>query len=309
MTMKIGVVGLGLMGLSIAKNLAKAGFSVTAYDTRPGIAAGIDALTQVADVAEVGRSSDIVFLSLPGPVEVTDVCTGEGGLAGTMREGGTVFDLSTNSVATVKSLRVELAKKGIRFLDAPVSGGPWGAADGTLAIWVGGDKEAYEQGRPALDAIGKRITHMGDIGTGTVTKLVHNTAANIRTAMLGEVLALGVKGGIEPTALFSAIRDGSHGRQRTFDSLGGKILDGSFDDPAFKLRHARKDMAVAIELGGELGVPMDLTAATMIKLEEAMERGWGDRDSNSHVKIQQEKAGIEVPPVEKSVLAAIVARD
>jgi 3-hydroxyisobutyrate dehydrogenase len=160
-----------------------------------------------------------------------------------------------------------------------------------------------------LDAVGKRISYMGEIGAGTVTKLVHNTAANIRTAMLGEVLNLGVKAGIDPVALFAAIRDGSHGRQRTFDALGMKILDGTFDSPAFKLRHARKDMAVALELGEQLGVPMTLARTVMNDLEEAMALGWGDRDSNTQVLVARSRAGIEIEPVEKATLAAIVARD
>jgi 3-hydroxyisobutyrate dehydrogenase len=308
MVINVGIVGLGLMGLSIAKNLAKAGFNVSAYDVRPDVVQGIANLRQVATVADVGAASEIVFLSLPGPVEVTEVCTGTGGLVETMSKGRIIFDLSTNSVSAVKAINQTLAQKGIDFLDSPVSGGPWGAADGTLAIWIGGTEDAFKRGRPALDAIGKRISYMGEIGTGTVTKLAHNIAANIRTAMLGEILVLGSKAGITPTALLSAIRDGSHGQTRTFDHLGFKILDGDYDNPAFKLRLAKKDMVVGLELGAELGVPLDLTAQVMKTIAKAMDRGWGDRDSNVFVKIQQEEAGIDIAPIDKAVLKEIISK-
>lgn len=307
--MKVGVVGLGLMGLSIAKNLAKAGFETTVYDIRADAAAGIDGLRQVSSPGEVGAASEIVFLSLPGPAEVEAVCIGDTGLVGTMTAGGVIVDLSTNSINKVRMLAGKAKAAGIDFLDAPVSGGPWGAADGTLAVWIGGDEDAYERALPAINAVGKRISYMGAIGTGSVTKLVHNTAANIRVGMLGEVMNLGVKGGIDPVALWAAIRDGSHGRQRTFDSLGGKILDGSYDTPAFKLRHARKDVAVALELGEALGVPMPLAKHALTTLDAAMERGWADKDSNVQIKIIQEGAGLDIPPQDTATLKAIATRD
>ncbi|MGF3027768.1 NAD(P)-dependent oxidoreductase [Methylobacterium aquaticum] len=307
--MNVGVIGLGLMGLSVARNLAKAGFHTTAYDVRPEVAAGEPSLKAALDVATVGAASEIVFLSLPGPAEVEAVCLGAGGLMSSMRPGGTVVDLSTNSMASVKKIAAEMAKASIAFLDGPVSGGPWGAADGTLAIWVGGDHAAFERAFPVLQAIGKRITHMGDTGTGTVTKLAHNVAANIRTSMLGEIMSLAYKAGIEPTALLSAVRDGSHGRTRTFDHMGFKILDRTFDDPAFRLRHARKDLAVALELGGELGVPLALTSVVMDLVDKAMAQGWGDLDSNVQVRVIEQEAGIDIPAVDRTILATILARD
>jgi 3-hydroxyisobutyrate dehydrogenase len=307
--MQIGILGLGLMGLSIARNLAKAGLKTIAYDVRPDVAAGEPGLEAAADISTVGRESDVVFLSLPGPAEVEEVCLGPNGLLRTMRPGSVVVDLSTNSLAVVRKIEREMKRASVSFLDGPVSGGPWGAADATLAIWVGGDRAAYHRVTPALRAIGKRISYMGDIGSGTVTKLVHNTAANIRTAMLGEVLALGYKAGIEPTALLSAIRDGSHGRTRTFDHMGGKILDRTFEEPAFRFRHARKDLAVALELGDELGVPMALSRTVLAQVDQAMKRGWGDLDSNVQVRIVQEEAGIDIPAVDRSTLLSITTRD
>ncbi|MBB4427580.1 3-hydroxyisobutyrate dehydrogenase [Bradyrhizobium sp. CIR48] len=305
---RVGMIGLGLMGRSIAANLVKAGFDVTAYDVRPEAEGDVQGLRFAKSPAEVVKASDTVLLSLPGPKEVEEICVGERGLAAALNPGAQIVDLSTNSVAMVRALNKTLGERNIAFLDAPVSGGPVGAADGTLAIWVGGSREAFEKTLPVLEAIGKYISYMGDIGTGTITKLAHNVVANIRTAMLGEVLTLGVKGGIAPEELLAAVRNGSHGRTRTFDSMAGKILDGTFDTPLFRLRHARKDMAVALELGEELGVPLDLTRLTLAKLDEAMDRGWGDRDSNVHIKIQQEKSGINIPSVSPEVLKAIVSR-
>ena len=295
MALRVVVIGLGLMGFSMARNVARSGFPTTVYDVRSEVAAGVGGATAAGTVADLGRACDVVLLSLPGPAEVEVVCLGEGGLSGTLPKGAVILDLSTNSRAVVMKIAAALAGSGIDFLDASVSGGLWGAADGTLAIWVGGDRAAFDRARPVIDAVGQRISFMGGIGTGTISKLVHNTAANIRTATLAEVLTLGVKGGIEPTALWSAVRDGSNGRSRTFDSLGGKILDGTFDEPAFRLRHARKDMGLALQLGEELGVPLDLTALVTRTLDDAMARGWEDRDSNVAVKIHQERAGLDIP--------------
>jgi 3-hydroxyisobutyrate dehydrogenase len=306
--MRVGMIGLGLMGHSMAANLAKVGFSVTASDARPDAVADLKGVQFAASASAVGQASDTVLLSLPGPQEVEAVCVGPNGLAQTLARGACILDLSTNSVATVRSLQGKLAGQGIDFLDAPVSGGPTGARDATLAIWVGGDQNAFERCLPVLQAVGSHITYMGAIGTGTVTKLVHNVVANIRTAMLGEVLTLGVKGGVAPADLLAAVRNGSHGRSRTFDHLAGKILDGSFDHPAFRLRHSRKDLAFAMELGEELGVPLDLSRTTLAKLDEAMDRGWGDLDSSIHVKIQQEKSGIDIAPIDRAILQEIISR-
>lgn len=308
--MNIGFIGLGMMGLSIASNLAKAGYPVAAYDIKPGAGESISGKVRLASSpADAGKDADIVFLSLPGPAEIEAACLSDTGLIQTMKAGAVVIDLSTNSMDLVKKLFAEFAKKDIDFLEAPVSGGPWGAADATLAIWAGGKKEAFERAEPALHAIGKRVKFMGAIGNGTLTKLVHNTGANIRAGFLAEIMNLGIKGGIDPVDLLEAIRQGSHGRTRTFDFAAGKMLDGTYDEPFFKLKLGHKDLKLAVALGEELGVPMRLATVVLGDMDEAMARGWGEMDSGSHMQIQQEKAGVTIKPRSKAELAALVASD
>ncbi len=308
--MKVAVIGLGLMGLSIAKNVAKAGFDLKVYDINPAAGASVPgANVSIAKTpAEAGQDTDVVLLSLPGPAEVKAVCLGDNSLSQTMKPGSVIVDLSTNGVDSVKELEAKLGEKGIRFLDGPVSGGPWGAADGTLAIWVGGDTAAFEKALPVLKSTGKAIEHMGAIGTGTITKLVHNTGANVRHVMLSEIMNLGVKAGIEPLALFKAIREGSNGLQRTFDGIAMKYLDRTYDEPAFRLRHAQKDLRLALELADEMGLQMDLSKAVMAQLNEAMDKGWGDKDSTAVGLLSQQAAGIEIKPVDKAILKEIVSK-
>lgn len=308
--MKVAVIGLGLMGLSIAKNVAKAGFDLKVFDINAVAAAPVpgDNVTVAATLAEAGKDADVVLLSLPGPAEVKAVCLGENALSETLKPGAVIVDLSTNGVDVVKELEAKLKEKGISFLDGPVSGGPWGAADGTLAIWVGGDKAAFEKALPVLKSTGKAIEHMGAISTGTITKLVHNTGANVRHVMLSEIMNLGVKAGIEPLALFKAIREGSNGLQRTFDGIAMKYLDRTYDEPAFRLRHAQKDLRLALELADDMGLQMDLSKAVMVQLNEAMDKGWGDKDSTAVGLLGQQAAGIEIKPVDKAVLKEIVSR-
>lgn len=306
---KVAAIGLGLMGSSIARNTAKSGFGLRVYDVDSSIAAAMAGgnITAVANPAEAGADADVVLLSLPGPPEVRGVCTGRNGLIETMKPNSVIVDLSTNAVQVVAELATILATKRIAFLDAPVSGGPWGAADGTLAIWVGGQKEAFNQVLPVLHSIGKAVEYMGPIGTGTITKLVHNTGANIRQYMLAEIMNLGIKAGIEPLALFKAIREGSNGRARTFDGIGGKYLDQTYDQPAFRLKHAQKDLQLAIELGAELDVPMDLAELVMARMNEAMAMGWGDRDSSVVGLLAEKAAGIKFPAVDRALLKSILA--
>ena len=149
----------------------------------------------------------------------------EGLLAG-MRPGGAYFDLSTNSPTLVRRIHAAFAARGVAMLDAPVSGGPRGAKTGRLALWVGGDPAVFGRHKPLLDAIGDQARHVGPIGAGTVAKLVHNCAGYALQCVLAEVFTLGIKGGVEPLALFEAVRQGAIGRRRTFDGLVDQFLPG-----------------------------------------------------------------------------------
>jgi 3-hydroxyisobutyrate dehydrogenase-like beta-hydroxyacid dehydrogenase len=194
----------------------------------------------------------------------------------------------------VRRLQADLAKKGVHFLDAPVSGGPKGAQSGKLAIWVGGDEAVFRRFEPVLRAIGDPPYYVGPIGAGTVAKLAHNAASFTIQAALAEVFTLGVKAGVEPLALFRALRQGATGRKRTFDRLAEHFLPGVYDPPAFTVRLAHKDMTLALELAAEQKVPMQVGKAALDELEEAMRRGWAERDCRVAMTLQEERAGVSV---------------
>ena len=277
---RIGFIGLGTMGASFASNLIKAGFEVTVNDVHrqvaePHLAAG----ASWADTPrELAAASDVILTSLPGPAEIEAVALDEtDGLIAGMRPGAVFFDLSTNSPTSVRHIGAALAAKGLHHLDAPVSGGPKGAISGKLAIWVGGDKDVFEANRNVLDALGDQVRYIGPIGAGAVAKLVHNAAGYAIQTALAEVFSVGVKAGVEPLALFEAVRQGARGRQRTFDSLGDHYLINQYDPPDFALRLAHKDVSLAAQLGREMGVPMRLIDQTVAEMTEALGRGWGGR--------------------------------
>lgn len=308
--MAIGFIGLGTMGGEIARRLIEGGVQLVVHDVRreaaePHVAAGA---RWAADPCEVGRACEVVFTSLPGPPEVERVAVGPQGLRDGMAPGSAWFDLSTNSPALIRRLHAELGEQGVAVLDAPVSGGPVGAATGRLAIWVGGDRAVYEQQRPLLEAIGDQPKYIGPIGAGAVAKLVHNCAGYTIQTALAEVFTMGVKAGVEPLELWDALRQGAHGRARTFDSLGRQFLQGTFDPPAFALRLAHKDVSLATALGQELGVPMRLANLAREELAEALGRGWGDRDSRVAMLLQEERAGLHIQ-VDADAIAAVRERD
>ena len=298
--MTIGFIGLGTMGTSMASNLQAAGHALCVHDIRreaaaPHVAAGAlwqDTPRQVAEAVEV------VFTSLPGPREVEAVALGPDGLIHGLRAGSAWFDLSTNAPSLVRRLHAVFRDKGVAVLDAPVSGGPRGARTRKLALWVGGEREVYDRHKPVLDAIGDRPYYVGPIGAGSVAKLVHNCSGYAIQTALAEVFTLGVKAGVDPLVLWKAVRQGAGGRQRTFDRLVDQFLPGTFDPPSFTLTLAHKDVSLATALGRELGVPMRLATLVLEEMTEALNRGWGPRDSRVAMLLQEERAGVRiaVPP-------------
>lgn len=294
--MKVGFIGLGTMGGSMAYNTLQGGHELVVQDIRreaatPHLEAGA---TWADTPRQVAESADIVFTSLPGPVEVEAVVLGEDGILQGMSAGKVYFDLSTSTPALIRRIHEAGAARGIHVLDAPVSGGPSGARTRNLAIWVGGDRDVYEQCKSVLDAIGDKAYYVGPIGCGAVAKLVHNCAGYIIQCALAEVFTMGVKAGVEPLALWQAVRRGAQGRRGTFEGLAQHLLPGNFDPPDFALRLARKDVDLAVGVGREFDVPMKLATLALQELTEALNRGWGDRDSRSAMLLQEERAGVEV---------------
>jgi 3-hydroxyisobutyrate dehydrogenase-like beta-hydroxyacid dehydrogenase len=191
--------------------------------------------------------------------------------------------------------------------DAPVSGGPKGAASGKLAIWVGGDETVFNANRACLDAMGDQVKYIGLIGAGAVAKLVHNSAGYAIQAAIAEVFTAGVKAGVEPLALWDAIRQGARGRVRTFDSLADHFLINEYDPPDFALKLAHKDISLACELGRDMEVPMRMTNMAQQEMREALNRGWGHRDSRAFLLLQLERAGVEINETREAVAAVLAA--
>jgi 3-hydroxyisobutyrate dehydrogenase-like beta-hydroxyacid dehydrogenase len=293
---KVGFVGLGTMGSRMAANLQKAGYRLVVHDLQRQAASHV--LSGGADWTDSPRAlatrCEVIFTSLPEPSDVEAVAFGPDGLLAGMKPGAAYFDLSTNAPSVVKKLHAAFAEKGMHMLDAPVSGGPAGAASGRLAIWVGGDQSVFERYKAVLDAMGDAAAYIGPIGSATVAKLVHNMSGYAIVCALAETFTLGVKAGVEPLALWQAVRNGAAGRRLTFDALIDQFLPGKYDPPAFALRLAHKDVSLANALGRELGLPMRLCNLTLAEMTEAMGRGWGGRDSRAVMLLQQERAGVEI---------------
>jgi 3-hydroxyisobutyrate dehydrogenase-like beta-hydroxyacid dehydrogenase len=294
--MKVGFIGLGTMGSSMALNTLKGGYELIVHDlNRDAAAPHLEAGATWADSPrQVAAASDVVFTSLPGPPEVEAVALGDNGLVQGARAETVYFDLSTNSPTLMRRIHEVFAARGVHVLDAPVSGGPEGARTRRLAIWVGGDKALFERYKSVLDAIGDAAYYVGPIGTGSIAKLVHNCTGYILQTALAETFTMGIKAGVDPLVLWQAVRFGALGRRRTFDGLTQQFLPGQFDPPAFALRLARKDVALAVEVGREFDVPMRLANLTYAELTEALNRGWGQRDSRVAMLLQEERAGVDV---------------
>jgi 3-hydroxyisobutyrate dehydrogenase len=259
----------------------------------------------------VAEQCEVIFTSLPGPKEVEPVIFGTDGILAGVQKGAAYFDLSTNSQALMKRMAEALATKGAYGFDAPVSGGPKGAETGKLAIWVGGDKEVFDKYKKVLDAFGDQAAYIGPIGTATVAKLVHNMAGYAIQTAMAEVFSMGVKAGMDPLDLWKAVRQGALGRKRTFDRITDQFLVDKYDPPAFALKLAHKDVTLAVTMGRELNVPMRFCNLALEEMNEALNRGWENLDSRVPMKLQLERAGVQIkcdPAAVQAVLDADKAK-
>jgi 3-hydroxyisobutyrate dehydrogenase-like beta-hydroxyacid dehydrogenase len=309
--MKVGFIGLGMMGAGMASNLQKGGHDLVVHDlTRQAASKHLNAGATWADSPRaVASQCQVVFTSLPTPADVQRVATGADGLIEGFKPGSAFFDLSTNAVDVVRALHEAFKAKDVAFLDAPVSGGPRGANSGKLAVWVGGDRAVYDRLKPVLDSFSDQNAYIGAIGAGTIAKLTHNAASAAVNVVLSEVFTMGVKAGVEPLDLFAAIRQGASGRARMFDRLSNQFLTGVYDPADFALRLLHKDVSLACQLAREVQVPMRLTNMALMELTEALNRGWGSRDSRVGALLQQERAGIEPIKVAPDKIKTVMERD
>jgi 3-hydroxyisobutyrate dehydrogenase len=218
----------------------------------------------------------------------------EGVLAGAAP--GTVYvDLSTNSPSVIRRLAQACAERGVMMLDAPVSGGSRGAAQGTLAVMVGGDAAVYERIEGVLRLIGDKVSYIGPIGNGTVAKLAHNMISIGSRMIVAEAFTLGVKAGVSPQALLRAVQGGSFGQGRLIHhTIPDVVFKGDFDNVGFSLGLSLKDLRLALDLAREYGVPVKFTALAEQETAEAAAEGLGEKDSSATFLLQERRAGVQV---------------
>jgi 3-hydroxyisobutyrate dehydrogenase-like beta-hydroxyacid dehydrogenase len=302
--MKIGFIGVGTMGNAMAGNLIKGGYLLNVSDLRKESAASLLAsgAAWVESPKAVAENSDIIFTSLPGPQEVEAVALGKNGILEGIAPGKVYIDLSSNSPATVRDIYQRFKAIGADVIDSPVSGGPGAAKTGKLAMMVGGDKAVFEKYQFILKVLGDKITYCGDIGSGSICKLIHNCALYTLQTAVAECLTLGVKAGVDPMALWKVLKDGAVGQGVLFQrSLPETYLQGKFEPPNFALKLAFKDVSLATALGREYSVPMATSSLAFHELLSAMNRGWGDKDSRTAMLLQEERAGgieVRIPKAE-----------
>ena len=293
--MKLGFIGTGNMGNPMAANLIKAGHQVTVHDLRREAATNL--LEMGANWADSPKEAvpgnEVVFTSLPVPRDVEAVVLGENGILEGASSGQVFFDLSTNSPTMVRRLHDECAARGVTLMDSPVSGGTYGAAAGTLAVMVGGDKATFDRFKPTLDAIGTHVVYCGGIGNGAVCKICNNLMSMGTGALLAEALTLGVKAGVDLATLADVINNSTGGSKRLADKFPRFLFKGNFE-PGFATAIAAKDVRLATDLGREYGIPMELSNMVDQLHVEALARGWGPEDSDAVAKIQEEKSGVQL---------------
>jgi 3-hydroxyisobutyrate dehydrogenase len=298
--MKIGFIGVGNIGAPIAGQLLAAGHALLVHDIRREAADGLVAAgARWAEApAAMAAECDAVATCLPGPAEMEWVCLSVDGLVPHLKPGALYIDHTTNAPALVRRVAARLGEKGVAMVDAPVSGGMEGAQSRDLLAMAGGEAAAFGRARPLLEAIAKRVIHTGGIGTGSIAKIMHNSASFTLDSVMAECWTVGVKAGIDAATIVRVFNEAALGHQMSLKvRLPATYLRGDFD-PRFSLALARKDLGLALELARQTEVPMRFAALCEQELVEAMARGWAGRDASIALTLQEERAGIKVrlPP-------------
>lgn len=291
---KIGFIGLGIMGKPMAKNLIKAGYSLVVYDIIPESIEELKVVGAVQAISpkDVADKCKIIITILPNGPEVRDVIIGKNGILETTKTGGIVIDMSSISPVVSKELHNECKKRGIRFMDAPVSGGEPKAINGTLAIMVGCDENDFEQYVPLLKTMGSSVVRTGEIGSGNVTKLANQIIVAINIAAISEAYVLATKAGVDPGLVFNAIKGGLAG-STVMNAKTPMILERNFK-PGFKMKLHIKDLANAIDTGHKVGAPLPLTCAVLEMMQALRIEGKEDSDHSALIQYFEKLAQTEV---------------
>jgi 2-hydroxy-3-oxopropionate reductase len=291
---KIGFIGLGIMGKPMAKNLLKAGYSLTVYDIRPEpvkevVAAGAEEGKSSKDVA---GKSEVVITMLPNSPEVKEAVLGEDGVLDGAKAGTILVDMSSIAPLVSKEVGAKLAEKGVEMLDAPVSGGEPKAIDGTLSIMVGGKKKVFEEVEDILKVMGASAVLVGDIGSGNTTKLANQIIVALNIAAMSEAMVLATRAGVDPEKVYNAIRGGLAG-STVLDAKVPLALDGNFK-PGFRIELHIKDLQNALDTAHEIGVPVPLASGVMEVMQALKVDGKAGDDHGGIIQFYERLAKVEV---------------
>ena len=284
--MKIGFIGLGVMGRPMALHLQRAGHELFVWARRPESAAGLPA-TFCATPAELGRHCAVVFTVITSSADVESVALGANGLSEGMAPGSVLIDCSTIAPESAREIAARLAEKRIHFLDAPVSGGAQGAIDATLAIMAGGDAAVLERVRPLLDCLGKRIVHVGPNGAGQVAKACNQMIMVAAIQAAAEAMRLAAAAGVDCAAVKRALSGGS-AASRVLEVMGERMVRRDFS-AGIEARLHHKDFGLVLEAARQSGVPVPLAAVVGQQLNALMAQGWGRSDTSSLLRVLEAK--------------------
>jgi 2-hydroxy-3-oxopropionate reductase len=289
--LKIGYIGLGIMGKSIARNIMKAGFPIIVHNrSRAAVQELVsEGAREAFSAAEVAYLSDIVFTNLPDSRDVEEVVLERDGIIDGIRQGQVFVDNSTIKPAVARMIATRLAEKGVLALDAPVSGGDIGAREATLTIMVGGPAEVLETVMPVFKVIGKTVTHVGEAGAGQVAKAANQIMVAAQMAAMGELLIFSRKAGVDPRKVVSAIKSGA-AQCWALDVKPPRLFAGN-RNPGFKAYMQAKDMNIVIETAREYGIPLPVTAETSQLFQAMVQMGMAELDNSGVIGVIEALAG------------------
>ncbi|GAB4454729.1 MAG: NAD(P)-dependent oxidoreductase [Anaerolineales bacterium] len=292
--LKVGYIGLGLMGKSIARNILKAGFPLVVHNRSRAAVEELVAEGAIAAFSprEVAAQVDVVFTNLPDSPDVEQVVLGENGILEGAHEGLIYVDNSTIKPAAARRIAERLAEKGVAALDAPVSGGDIGARDGTLTIMVGGEAAALEQVMPVFKAMGKTVTHVGGAGAGQVAKAANQIMVAAQMVAMGELLVFAKKAGVDPRKVVDAIKGGA-AQCWTLDVKPPRLFAGN-RQPGFKAHMQLKDLKIVLETAREYDIPVSGTEANAALFQQMIELGMGELDNSAVVGVIEKLAGVQI---------------
>jgi 2-hydroxy-3-oxopropionate reductase len=292
--MRIGFIGLGIMGKPMCKNLLKAGYELAIMDKNPAVLNEVAALgAEIVDSPKaVAEKTDIIITMLPNSPHVKDAVLGENGVIEGAKRGAIVIDMSSIAPLVSREISGKLEEIGVDMLDAPVSGGEPKAIDGTMSVMVGGKKDIFDKCYPIMDAMAGSVVYTGGIGAGNTTKLANQIIVALNIAAVAEALVLATKAGVEPELVYQAIRGGLAG-STVLDAKAPLMLDRKFE-PGFRIDLHIKDLANVLETSHEINVSLPLTASVMEIMQALKADDMGDLDHGSLVRYYEKIAKVEV---------------